>query len=85
MKADRILTKTETIGACPACSEKIEATLNIAVRVGDPVLDDNGGVTAEVTSEVTSVRVIHRCDGKPAPTSGETPEPAPSLDPPAEA
>lgn len=88
MKADRILTRKENVGSCPACHDGIEATVTIAVKVGDPVLDDAGKATVETSTTITGVRVLHRCDGTPAvedDDEGEPDNPAVDLDPPAEA
>jgi hypothetical protein len=88
LKADRILTRKETVGRCPACSETIEAVVTIAVKVSEPVLDDAGKATVETTTAITGVRVKHSCDGEPT-TVGDEGEPENpddvTLDPPAEA
>jgi hypothetical protein len=64
VKADRVLTQEKRIGFCPACRTMVKAELTIAVKVGDPVLDDDGKIDVPTESDVTKVSIVHRCDGK---------------------
>jgi flagellar basal body rod protein FlgF len=68
VKADRVLTKRDHVGLCPACRARIDAEVTVAVKVGDPVLGSDGKVEVPTESQVTKVSISHRCDGRQAET-----------------
>lgn len=65
-KAVKRSTHLRPVGPCPGCGVTIDAELDIATFVGDVVIAEDGTPSVPTSNEITGVRVVHRCDGKPA-------------------